>query len=294
MAFRHLAARTLPWNGSPAARFQPAGLEQVARGPSAVCLDSDGRPMVLNSLSQTLVRMDPGFQRQAVIATPAPDFDDLTCAEQSLVLFSPLRSQALVLSRDGRRLARITVPRAIRRPLSVDLMQGDLWLTTALQERWQVSRSLESLSLPAIQQTKREGFPLAGGKALQVLVRNRRPQLLILDGDEGGKSRLSNRILSRLSLPGYRDSLRPLWSQGRLVCLLAETMRQDDTGTMHASRSVECVDIHSGVTKASLDLPPPGGYAPKHWLAMRDGILVIMLPQNTGLHMDLWKLEVTR
>ena len=293
-SFRHLASRVLPWNASPATRFQPAGFEQVARGPSALCLDSEGRPLILNPLARTLVRLDAGLRGQRKVSDAPPDAEDLTCAEGRIVLFSPLRSSVQVLSESGRLETTLQIPRALRRPLSVDLRDGDLWLTTALQESWRVTRSLEPLPLAAIQRTKQEGFFLPDGKAVQVVVRDGRGQILLLDQDAGRVGRVSEHVVRRISLPHALDGARVLGAEVHGLCLLAERRRQDARGAIRVSRSLDCIDLQSGTIQASLALPDPGIYAPRRWVAMRDGFLVTMVPRNKGLALDLWKLEVLR
>ena len=293
-SFRHLASRVLPWNASPATRFQPAGFEQVAQGPAALCLDSEGRPVILNPLARTLVRLDAELRGQRKVSDAPPDAEDLTCAEGRIVLFSPLRSSVQVLSESGRMETTLQVPRALRRPLSVDLRDGDLWLTTALQESWRVTRSLEPLPLASIQQTKQEGFPLPDGKAVQVVVRDGRGQILLLDQDAGRDGRVSENVVRRISLPHALDGARVLGAGAHGVCLLAERRRQDARGAIRVSRNLDCIDLQSGSIQASMALPDPGIYAPRRWVALRGDLLAVMVPRPEGLALDLWKLEVLR
>ncbi len=263
------------------------GFDQVAEGPSAIALEADGSALLLDRLAGRIVRMDAAG-RTRPLAAVASDAEDLAVGpDGAIVAYSPLRATAWLFEPNGQPAGEVTVPRALRDILQLELGPSRVVRArTGYQELLDIGSPVAPLPLPVILHSKREGAVLlADGRGLSAQVLDGRAELVVQNqANAAGRSTVHVRHVAYEPA----SAARVIGISGRIACLRIE--HATAAPAVSVERHAVCLDITSGETVLEQALPAPGLYLPRRELAMGGGYLAFMLPSEGGLLVQRWAI----
>ena len=266
------------------AGLRPAAPEQLADGPAAAAVAPTGEILVLDRLNHRVLALADGASAQTVAEVPEDAEDLAVGGDGALLVYSPLRSLAWVLSAGA--VDELAVPRVIDGVTGVALLPShQVWLATAFQESVPLGSPHAPRALAAVLHGKREGaFLLADGTGVAVRrLADGHPELLHLGRGEHAP------VLARHTLADVVRA-RLVGVAGARACLLLE--RGAPGAGVAVSRRLTCVDLDDGREVLGRDLPGRGTYQPRRELAVggAPARVVFLHPEEDGLHVEAWPL----
>lgn len=262
----------------------PARAEQLALGPSAVAVGSDGAALVLDNWGRKLWRVGKTGTTTVTGALPADSEDVIAWSDGAFALYRPLSRGVDVFSRDGSPRGSVQVPRAV---VDVAWLEAGPSRRVLVQDPFQETVTLGSPHAPldeaSVLRSRRDG--VWGG--LEVVVKEGRARLRVLAEGE------HKRVRREHTIANGAQSAQIVGAADGVACVRLERVGLRDEVVGRVLRNAVCVEIETGRVRLDVALPAPGLYVPRRELALGGAPLqlVHIEPGAAGLTVRRWEVQ---
>lgn len=274
----------MPW-GPGGLTLRPAVAEQLALGPSAIAVGSDGAALVLDNWGHKLWRIGATGATLVTSALPADSEDLIAWSDGAFALYRPLSRAVDVFARDGSPRGSVRVPRAV---VDVAWLEAGPSRRVLVQDPFQETVTLGSPHAPldeaSVLRSRREG--VFGG--LEVVVKDGRARLRVLAADAEHK-----RLRREHTIADGVQSAQIVGAADGVACVRLERVGLRSQVVGHVVRNAVCIDTETGRVRLDVALPPPGPYVPRRELALGGTPLqlVHIEPGAAGLTVRRWEVQ---